>query len=160
VFERYYVEAEAKYPDAPEKLKFNEALKRVLNRFVTDLIENTARRVQQAGVTSLEELRHFPERLAGFSPEVEEERREAKSFLYEALYNCKSLEPEKRKAENVLTEVFNYLLSHPQALPHGFQERAQNEKLERVVCDYIAGMTDHYAEDLRKKLMTGKKAES
>ena len=160
VFERYYVEAEAKYPDAPEKLKFNEALKRVLNRFVTDLIENTARRVQQAGVTSLEELRHIPERLAGFSPEVEEERREAKSFLYEALYNCKSLEPEKRKAENVLTEVFNYLLSHPQALPHGFQERAQNEKLERVVCDYIAGMTDHYAEDLRKKLMTGKKAES
>ena len=160
VFERYYVEAEAKYPDAPEKLKFNEALKRVLNRFVTDLIENTARRVQQAGVTSLEELRHFPERLAGFSPEVEEERREAKSFLYEALYNCKSLEPEKRKAENVLTEVFNHLLSHPQALPHGFQERAQNEKLERVVCDYIAGMTDHYAEDLRKKLMTGKKAES
>ena len=160
VFERYYVEAEAKYPDAPEKLKFNEALKRVLNRFVTDLIENTARRVQQAGVTSLEELRHFPERLAGFSPEVEEERREAKSFLYEALYNCKSLEPEKRKAENVLTEVFNYLLSHPQALPHGFQERAQNEKLERVVCDYIAGMTDHYSEDLRKKLMTGKKAES
>ena len=160
VFERYYVEAEAKYPDAPEKLKFNEALKRVLNRFVTDLIENTARRVQQAGVTSLEELRHFPERLAGFSPEVEEERREAKSFLYEALYNCKSLEPEKRKAENVLTEVFNYLLSHPQALPHGFQERAQNEKLERVVCDYIAGMTDHYAEHLRKKLMTGKKAES
>ena len=160
VFERYYVEAEAKYPDAPEKLKFNEALKRVLNRFVTDLIENTARRFQQAGVTSLEELRHFPERLAGFSPEVEEERREAKSFLYEALYNCKSLEPEKRKAENVLTEVFNYLLSHPQALPHGFQERAQNEKLERVVCDYIAGMTDHYAEDLRKKLMTGKKAES
>ena len=160
VFERYYVEAEAKYPDAPEKLKFNEALKRVLNRFVTDLIENTARRVQQAGVTSLEELRHFPERLAGFSPEVEEVRREAKSFLYEELYNCKSLEPEKRKAENVLTEVFNYLLSHPQALPHGFQERAQNEKLERVVCDYIAGMTDHYAEDLRKKLMTGKKAES
>ena len=44
VFERYYVEAEAKYPDAPDKLKFNEALKRVLNRFVTDLIENTRRR--------------------------------------------------------------------------------------------------------------------
>ena len=49
VFERYYVEAEAKYPDAPEKLKFNEALKRVLNRFVTDLIENTQRRVAAGG---------------------------------------------------------------------------------------------------------------
>jgi len=160
VFERYYVEAEAKYPDAPEKLKFNEALKQVLNRFVTDLIENTARRVQEAGITSLEELRHYPDRLAGFSPEVEAERREAKSFLYEALYNCKPLEPEKRKAENVVTEVFNYLLAHPEALPHGFQDRVPNEKLGRVVCDYIAGMTDDYAEDLRKKLMTGKNTQS
>ncbi len=106
VFERYYVEAETTYPDAPDKLKFNEALKRVLNRFVTDLIENTARQVQHAGITSLEELRRFPDRLAGFSPEVEEERLEAKRFLYEALYNSKPLEPEKRKAENVVTEVF------------------------------------------------------
>ncbi len=160
VFERYYVEAEAKYPDAPEKLKFNEALKQVLNRFVTDLIENTSRRVQAAGITSLDEVRHHPERLAGFSPEVEEERREAKSFLYQALYNSKPLEPEKRKAENVVTEVFAHFMSHPEALPHGFREREQNEKLERMVCDYIAGMTDHYAEDLRKKLMTAKKTES
>ena len=101
VFERYYVDAEAKYPDAPDKLKFNEALKRVLNRFVTDLIENTRRRVQQAGVRTLEDVRHFPERLAGFSPEVEAERRQAKNFLYESLYLCKQLDPEKKKAETV-----------------------------------------------------------
>ncbi len=132
-------------------MKFNEALKRVLNRFVSDLIENTQRRVQDTGIGSLDELRRFPERLAEFSPEVEQERGEAKSFLYEALYNCKPLEPEKRKAEKVLTEVFNHLIAHPDSLPPGYQERAQTEKLVRVVCDYIAGMTDHYAEDLRKK---------
>ncbi len=160
VFERFYREAETKYPDAPDKLKFNEALKRVLNRFVTDLIENTARRVQAAGITSPEALRHHPDRLAGFSPEVEEERREAKSFLYEALYNSKPLEPEKRKAENVVTEVFHYFMDHPEKLPHGFQDRVESGRLERVVCDYIAGMTDHYAEDLRKKLSTAKKVKS
>ena len=60
VFERYYVEAEAKYPDAPEKMKFNEALKRMLNRFVTDLIQTTQQRVEQSGVKSLEELRRNP----------------------------------------------------------------------------------------------------
>jgi dGTPase len=140
-------------------LKFNEALKRVLNRFVTDLIENTQRRVRDAGIASLDELRGYSERLAGFSPEVEAERREAKSFLYEALYNCKSLEPEKRQAEKVITEVFNHLIAQPQALPHAYRERAENEKLARVVCDYIAGMTDHYIEDLRKKLLAGKKTQ-
>ena len=160
IFERYYVAAEAKYPKAPEKLKFNEALKRMLNRFVTDLIENTQRRIDAAGIHNLEELRHFPERLAGFSPEVEEERREAKRFLYEALYNCRQLEPEKRQAERVITEVFSHLMAYPESLPHWYRERAANEKLARVVCDYIAGMTDHYAEDLRKKLATVKKAEA
>ena len=160
VFERYYVEAEAKYPDAPDKLKFNEALKRVLNRFVTDLIENTRQRGQRAGVSSLDEVRHYPERLAGFSPEVEEERREAKSFLYEALYNTKSLEPEKRLAEKVVSEVFTYLIAHPEALPSSYREKAETGSLARVVCDYIAGMTDHYVEDLRKKLMAGKKVDS
>ncbi|MGC2109804.1 MAG: deoxyguanosinetriphosphate triphosphohydrolase [Candidatus Korobacteraceae bacterium] len=159
VFERYYREAEAKYSDAPEKLKFNEAVKRVLNRFVTDLIENTRRRAQESGVGSLEELRRLPERLAGFSPEVEEERREAKSFLYEALYNCKPLEPEKRKAETVISEVFTQLMTRPESLPRGYREREASEKPARVVCDYIAGMTDHYAEDLRKKLMAARKAE-
>jgi dGTPase len=159
VFERFYVQAEAKYPDAPEKLKFNEALKRVMNRFVTDLIENTQRRVREAGIGSLDELRGCPERLAGFSPEVEAERREAKSFLYEALYNCKSLDPEKRQAEKVITEVFNHLITQPPALPHAYRERAENEKLARVVCDYIAGMTDNYIEDLRKKLIAGRKTQ-
>jgi dGTPase len=160
VFEKYFAEAEARYPDAPEKLKFNEALKRVLNRFVTDLIENTPQRAQQAGVSSLDELRHYPERLAAFSPEVEEERQEAKSFLYEALYNCRPLQPEKRLAEKVVTEVFEHLIAHPEALPQSYREKAGKESLARVVCDYIAGMTDHYVEDLRKKLVAGKKVES
>jgi dGTPase len=160
VFERYYVEAEAKYPDAPDKLKFNEALKRVLNRFVTDLIEHTRRRVQQAGVASLDQLRRYPERLAGFSPEVEAERREAKSFLYEALYNTKSLQPEKRLAEKVVSEVFTHLMAHSETLPQSYREKAGSESLARAVCDYIAGMTDHYVEDLRKKLLAGRKIQS
>ena len=111
-------------------------------------------------VGSLDELRRFPARLASFSPEVEEERREAKSFLYEALYYCKPLEPEKRQAEKVVSEVFDYLVAHPEALPHSYRKRCESERAGRVVCDYIAGMTDHYVEDLRKKLMAGKKAEA
>jgi dGTPase len=56
----------------------------------------------------------------------------------------------------VITEVFNHLMAHPESLPRNYQERIAGEKLARVVCDYIAGMTDHYIEDLRKKLLAGK----
>ena len=132
----------------------------MLNRFVTDLIENTRRRVEESGVKTLDDLRKYPERLAGFSPEVEAERLEAKRFLSESLYNIRQLEPEKRQAEQVITDVFNHLVAHPEALPRMYQERTENEKLVRVVCDYLGGMTDHYIEDLRKKLLAGKKVEA
>ena len=153
VFEKYYVEVEAKHPDAPEKLKFNEALKRMLNRFVSDLIENTRQHAQQAGIRSLGEVRSFPGRIAAFSAEVEEERREAKSFLYEALYNCKALDPEKRLAERVVTEVFQHLITHAEALPPSYREKIGKESLPRAVCDYIAGMTDHYVEELHMRVV-------
>ena len=151
-FERFHVEMEAKYPEAPEKLRFNETLKRMLNRFVTDLIDNTMSRVQQSGVTSLDDVRQRPERLAGFSPEVEQERREAKAYLYKALYESKPLKPEKFKAEKIVTETFDYFVAHPESLPPSYQEKIEHEKLVRVVCDYIAGMTDHYIQDVHKKL--------
>ena len=158
-FERYYIEAEQKYPHAPEKLKFNEALKRMLNRFVTELIENTQLRLEASGVDNLQELRELPERLASFNPEIEAERQQVKRFLYRPLYESKPLQPEKARAEKVVSEVFNYLLANPEALPPGYREKAENENLARVVCDYIAGMTDHYAEDLRKKLLVSGRAE-
>ena len=105
---------------------------------------------------TLDDLRKYPERLAAFSPEVEQERREAKAFLYKTLYDSKPLQPEKVKAEKIVTETFDYLVAHPEALPPSYQEKIEHEKLVRVVCDYIAGMTDHYVEDLRKKLLAAK----
>jgi len=152
VFERFFVEMEAKYPDAPDKLKFNEALKRMLNRFVTDLIDNTRFRVAKSGVTSVEDVRQLPERLVAFSDEVEQERREAKAFLYKTLYESKPLQPEKYKAEKVVTETFDFLMAHPDSLPPSYCEKTHHERLARVVCDYIAGMTDHYVQDVWKNL--------
>ena len=154
-FERYFAQVGTRYPDAPDKLKFNEALKRMLNRFVTDLIENTTRRIGNAAVKSLDEVRRHSERLVSFSPEVEQERREAKAFLYRTLYESRPLLPEKMKAEKIVTETFDYLVAHPDALPASYQEKVAHEKLVRVVCDYIAGMTDHYIQDVHRKLGAG-----
>ncbi len=144
IFGRMYQEAAAKYPTARTKLKFNEALKRVLDALVTDLIENTAQKVNTAGVKSLDDVRVHPERLAAFSPTVEEERREAKAYLYENLYFSKALMPEKVKAERIIGDLFRYWMQHPEKLPTIYQEKATGTSLARVVCDYIAGMTDNY----------------
>src|SRR6202521_1051000 len=83
LFKRHFRLAKDKYPDVADKLVFNEALKSILDGFVGDLITNTAQRVKAAGVRSLEDVRRQTERLAAFSPPVEEERRRLKDFLYE-----------------------------------------------------------------------------
>jgi len=95
VFDRFYREAEETYPDAIDKLKFNEAVKRVLDRMVGDLIRNLKKQITAAGISKLEDVRAYPHRLATFSPEVEEERRGAKEFLYQNLYFSSALDPEK-----------------------------------------------------------------
>ncbi|MGC2644938.1 MAG: deoxyguanosinetriphosphate triphosphohydrolase, partial [Candidatus Sulfotelmatobacter sp.] len=132
------------YPDAPEKLQFNEALKRVFNRLTGDLITNTQARVKQAEVKTLADVRTHQERLAAFSPGVEAERKQIKDFLYENLYYSRSLAGEKDDAERIVSELFAFWMEAPSALPHYYEEKAEQESLPRVVCDYIAGMTDHF----------------
>ena len=144
LFKRHYSEAMKSYPNAPEKLVFNEALKGIFDAFVGDLITNTGQRVRAAGVHSLEDVRRHRERLAAFSPPVEEERRRLKDFLYENLYYSPALTGEKEDAERITGELFVHWMEEPDDLPRNYREKASQEPLPRVICDYIAGMTDPF----------------
>jgi dGTPase len=144
IFNRCYQDVRKLYPNASEKLQFNETLKRVFDRLVSDLIANTRVRITGAGAHSLEAIRQHPERLAAFSSEVEQERRQLKDFLYENLYFSPALEPEKEDAERVVGELFAHWMEEPDDLPRSYREKASTEPLPRVICDYIAGMTDPF----------------
>jgi dGTPase len=154
-FDRAYRQVETKYPDTIEKLKFNEALKRFFNRLVTDLIENTRSRIAAAGVKSLEDVRRHPERIAAFSAEVDQERRQAKEFLYANLYYSPDLKLAKVRAEEMVAELFDFWMQHPEELPSSYQQKAKAEPLARIVCDYIAGMTDRFIEEQHHRYCPG-----
>jgi dGTPase len=144
IFGQYFEVMEREYPDAGEKLVFNEALKRMLNALVGDLIAETARRVKSAGMQSLEQIRSFPERLAAFSPYVEELRREAKQYLYRALYSSPEIEGDQSEAARVVYDLFACWVRDPSLLPAAYGHRVAGQGAPRVVADYIAGMTDNY----------------
>jgi dGTPase len=144
MFARHYRETRNRYPDAAEKLVFNEALKSIFDAFVGDLITHTAQRVQAAGTHSVEDVRRHVERLASFSPVVEQERRQLKNFLYENLYYSPALAAEKEDAERITAELFAHWMEEPDDLPRNYREKASEEPLPRVICDYIAGMTDPF----------------
>lgn len=142
--EQLFREVEWLYPEAPRKLQFNEVLRRVLDRWVGDLIGNTKAQVERLRISSLDQIREAPQRLVSLSPETEAERRQTKEFLYENLYYSPALEPEKEDAERIITELFDLWMKHPEKLPASYREKAAAEPLARVTCDYIAGMTDTY----------------
>jgi dGTPase len=153
IFDRYYRQVEQEFSGVREKLKFNEALKLMMNHLVSDLIENTRQRIQDAGVQTVEDIRHYPERLAAFSPATDEERAQAKRFLYQNLYHSESLRPQKDDGEKIVLDLFAYWLEHPTSLPTSYQRQMETETPARVICDYVAGMTDNYILDLHKKLL-------
>ena len=148
VFAGFLSEAEQRYPDAAEKLQFNEALRHMLDRWAGDLIRNTEQQIKDACspgyIITLNDVRSCPKRLVSLSPEAEAERRQTKEFLYQNLYFSPALEPEKDDAERVITELFDLWMKQPEKLPSSYQEKAETEPLARIVCDYIAGMTDNF----------------
>jgi dGTPase len=144
LFDRCYREVQALYPKAAEKLLFNEAVKRIFDCLVSDLISSTRQRLEQAGAHSLDAICRHPERLAAFSPPVAQERRQLKHFLYENLYFSPALEGEKEDAERIIGELFAHWMEEPDDLPRTYREKSANEPLPRIICDYIAGMTDPF----------------
>ncbi|MGC1684836.1 MAG: deoxyguanosinetriphosphate triphosphohydrolase [Candidatus Acidiferrales bacterium] len=144
VFDRMYSEVKRGHPNGRPKLIFNEALKRVLDLLATDLIQETQRRVKQAGVETVEDIRRHGTRLASFSDEVARSNAELKHFLLANLYALPAIDEDRERSVQALDELFQFYLDHSDALPGFYREQSQQEPLARVICDYIAGMTDQY----------------
>jgi dGTPase len=134
------------YPAAPLKLVADETLNHVLNALVTDLMEEVQRQVAALDVTTLDEIRRAPRRLAALSPEMEAARAAAKEFLYANLYYSPAIQEGHTHATEVIEGLFSALMADPGLLPEDHQAQISTDGLARTVTDYIAGMTDSYIE--------------
>jgi dGTPase len=136
----------SQYPSAAPKLTVNEALKRILNLLVTDLMGQIRANVASLGATALDDIRRAPQRIAALSPKVESARAEAKEFLYANLYNSPTLEEARTRATEIVESLFAALIADPTQFPEDHQAQIPTQGLARTVADYIAGMTDTYIE--------------
>jgi dGTPase len=146
LFDRLYRRVEKAYPDVPEKLRFNEALKALLDALVTGLIESTRARLRAESIRTVEDVRAFPSRLAGFGP-LGAANRSLKLFLHRRLYTHPRLNRERDGIARRIEGLFNYFMEKPRRLPPAYFAKTREESAHRIVCDYIAGMTDHYLQD-------------
>jgi dGTPase len=144
LFARFYEEVERGHPQGLEKLKFNEAAKRLLDRLATGLIENTRSAIAASGARRVEDVRCAPRRLAGFDPALATENAALKKFLLARLYNSPAITADRERSVQALAELFEYYMAQPEAMPRFYAGLAREAPRHRVVCDYIAGMTDHF----------------
>src|SRR6266403_919178 len=143
-FGEVYRQVDSAHPGAREKLKFNEALKRVLDSLASDLLESTQQRVLASGVSSTDDVRHAPKRLAGFSEAATARNAQLKRFLFKHIYEHPAITEDRDRSVLCLEELFRYYLGSRSSMPAFYEELSQAGARHVIVCDYIAGMTDQF----------------
>jgi dGTPase len=130
----------------------NRVVRYLVNAEVSDVLSATAARLQEGQPASVDDVRRVPHDLVGFSEAMEAMNRELKDLLFQCLYRHWRVMRVSEKSKRVLTSLFEAYLQSPVQLPEEVQARIGGEDdLERVICDYMAGMTDRFAlEEYRK----------
>ena len=132
----------------------SRAIRRLIGIEVTDAITHTAANLADLDARMPDEVRRVGANIASFSPEVAEMNRELKAFLMQHFYRHPRLVRMSFKAHRILSDLFLAYLAEPLQLPQEIQARIQRgpDSLQRVISDYLAGMTDRYAILEHKKL--------
>jgi dGTPase len=143
------------YPDLDDRLTRLEAVRRMIGDMIADVLAETGRRVEGGKVRSAADVRGLGRALVAFSPGMNEDLSRLRKFLYERMYRHWRVNRTRSRARRILAELFQLFLSEPDVLPNEWGTRAEaSDEMgrARLVCDYIAGMTDRYAIEEHRKL--------
>ncbi len=141
-----------KFPGLDERRQVLQTISYLISELIRDLVTTTANRLETLNIQTTEDVRRQPLNLVSFSPQMQQLNRQLKKFLYQKLYKHYKVERMRVKAERFLTLLFENYSNHPSLLPEKYQQRFDKYGTERVICDYIASMTDRYAQDEYKRL--------
>ena len=144
---------ETQFPGAAERERFHETLRCLIDTLVSGLIEGTRSACAAAGVDDFEAVRNWPERLAVFTPETAATSRALKALLYRRVYASPELAADRLTAMERIARLFRFFVGEPDRLPQPYCQRARTEPAHRVVCDYIAGMTDVFFSRTYEQMM-------
>ncbi|MCX6589352.1 MAG: deoxyguanosinetriphosphate triphosphohydrolase [Acidobacteria bacterium] len=144
---------EMQFPGAEERVQFLETLRQVINLLVSGLLDGTANAIQAAGVATVEEVRRHPRRLVGLTESAAATGRELKRFLHRRVYNSEELLRERHRSVRMIAELFAYYEANPDRLPSLYRDQAEEGHSHRVICSYIAGMTDGYCQRIYNELL-------
>ena len=152
LFAEQYAEVEKLYPHLAPRLRVHEIVRRMINRLVVDLIENSRRLLLASAVASIDEVRRAGRPLIAYSDEIKQHSQALKQFLRQRLYAHYRVRRMTLKAGRIVEALFNAFMQDARLLPPQYQDKIREQGgggdaaiQARIIADYIAGMTDRYA---------------
>jgi dGTPase len=143
------------YPDCDATIIRLEAVRRMIGAMVDDVLAETVRRVEQGAVQSPEDVRNLGHALISFSRDMAEDLAALRRFLMERMYRHWKVNRTRSQARRILGEMFQLFMAEPEVMPTEWYQRSLGRDeagRARVVCDYIAGMTDRFAIEEHRRL--------
>ena len=141
-----------RHPSTDAERKKYQTISALIGIFINDLTATTLATIAESDIGSLDDLRRVNRPVVSLSPELARKNKELKRFLLDNLYRHYKVERMRVKAERYLSNLFEAYVNHPTLLPRKYLHKMDVAGRERVICDYIAGMTDRYALDEFKRL--------
>ena len=150
-----FAEVAGRYPGLERGRTIHESVRRLIDRMIGDVIDETHTRIAAARPASAQAVRELGRPVVGFSDEMVASDAALKSFLYANMYNHYTSNRSHAKARRIVRELFEFFLDAPECMPPQWQDEADGSGdavTARVVADFIAGMTDRYALQERQRL--------
>ena len=148
LFEKQFLEVQGSYPELEDRRLIYEINRRMIGTVVTDLVEESRRRLADAKPTSIDDVRDAGGRLISMSDEIHEQHLAMKKFLNRHLYSHEQKLEMTARAQRIVEELFAAYSKDVGRMPTEYADAAYSldgAARARVIADYIAGMTDRYA---------------
>ena len=152
IFRQAAADFEKTLADLSTDQRIRRIAKLLIDLMVTDAVASSERAIREAGVRSVADVRAAPRRLIGLSDGLQPKVRELERFLQGRVYRHYRVARMMTKARRFIGDIFKAYQDNPDQLPPTYRARADTEGLQRAICDYIAGMTDRYAQDEYQRL--------
>lgn len=146
LYERFAKEVRAEYPNIAERRVQKEIVRRIIGCMVDDLVTQSQKNIDEASPKSVDEVRALSEPLVSFSEYMLQQVRGLKSYLMDNLYRHYKVLRVTNKSAKLIKDLFDAFYAHPELLPPAYQKKVKEQGAPRVIADYIAGMTDRYAQ--------------
>jgi dGTPase len=127
-------------------------IRRLVGKLVSNVIEHSYHSIAAQNIASVDDVRQAEQNLIGYTAEFHTMNKALKRFLFENLYRHWRVMRMSNKAKRIIHDLFREFVADPSMLPVQTQARLEHETLHRVICDYIAGMTDRFAQQEHERL--------